>query len=262
MAKKSFLTLLILVTLSLGFIMKTNNVSAYKPGYNIDSYVAMTEPVLDGNWTTADEWIDAEERELDGSMVVYFRLKYAWENSTVFQYIIIDSPNDTTDDSNDRVSLCFDSQHDGGTAPKPDDYMISVQGHSIADLHVYQGDGVGWSEIFDYDLGTDLVIVSSLNSSPASSTPHWVTEFKINSTWLGLLNGYWLRVAAYDDSGGAGNQVWPESYSGIPDDWGLTTTKFTNIPEYPHVILILKLLIVLGSITFLVKRRLPHLRIH
>ncbi|MDH5788232.1 MAG: hypothetical protein OEZ40_08080, partial [Candidatus Bathyarchaeota archaeon] len=100
---------------------------------------------------------------------------------------------------------------------------------------------------------------NNINPSPASSTPHWIAEFKINSTWLSLLNNYWLRVAAYDANSGAGNQVWPSSDAFTPDDWGLTTTKFTQIPEF-NVVFILTFLTALVPIIYYVKRRQSNVR--
>ncbi len=259
MKRRYILIALVLGACFFGLSIMTNQISAYKPGYEIDNYVAIEIPTIDGNWTTADEWTDAEEAQLDGGLTVYFRLKYAQEDSTFFQYILIDFLNDTTDDPSDGFSLCFDAHHDGGTAPQTDDYMISLQGHGISGLHVYQGNGVDWTEIFDYSLGKDLVIVNNINPSPASSTPHWIAEFKVNSTWLSLLNDYWLRVAAFDDSSGAGNNVWPSSYAGTPDDWGLTVTKFTQIPEF-NVVFILTFLIALVPIIYYVKRHQSNVR--
>jgi len=213
-----------------------STVFAAKPGYSINNYRAITIPIIDGNWTTADEWTDAEERELDGSLTVYFRLKYKLISGTSFQFILIDFLNDTTDDSGDGWMICIDAHHDGGSSPQLDDYRISVSGHGISGLHVYNGTGSGWVETTDYNWGTDLVIVNNINPSPHLSTPHWICEFQINATWLDLLNDYTIRVAASDASGG-GNQVWPDSTSSRPDDWGQTITKFEEIPEFSSLLI-------------------------
>ncbi|MDH5482044.1 MAG: hypothetical protein OEY22_04080 [Candidatus Bathyarchaeota archaeon] len=112
MKKKYVLTAFVLGICFFGLLMKTNQIFAYKSGYEIDSYIAIEVPVIDGNWTTADEWTDAEEAELDGSLTVYFRLKYAQEDSTFYQYILIDFLNDTTNNATDGFSICIDSHHD------------------------------------------------------------------------------------------------------------------------------------------------------
>lgn len=119
--------------------------------------------------------------------------------------------------------ICIDAHHDGGTTPQLDDYQISLIGHSISGLQVRKGAGLEWNETTDFNWGADLVIVNNISPSPHLSTPHWVCEFQINATWCDLLNDYAIRVSAYDASGG-GNQVWPNSTSGVPDDWGQTIT--------------------------------------
>lgn len=45
----------------LALIMKAGTVMAYKTGYTVNDYVAITTPTMDGDWTTLDEWTDAEE---------------------------------------------------------------------------------------------------------------------------------------------------------------------------------------------------------
>lgn len=259
MKRSALVILCVVALLAVGLLVKAGDVAAYKPGYEINNYIAITVPTIEGEWTTPDEWTDAEERELDGSLTVYFRLKYAWSDSTVYQYILIDFVNDTTNDAEDEFSVYFDAHHDGGTSPQPDDFKIVLVGHSFSGLHVYQGDGAGWTETTDFDWPSDLVIVNGINPSPASSTPHWIAEFRVNSTWLDLLNNYWLRVAAYDASGG-GNQVWPDSYGGTPDDWGLTITKFTQIPEFPSLAPLLIMLVALSAIMYYLKKHIPNFK--
>ena len=254
MKKLISVTFLVIALCSFSMIMTIRNVEAAKPGYNINNYRLISTPVIDGNWTTADEWTDAEEKELDGSLTVYFRIKWGSVDSTVYQYILVDFINDTTDNATDAFSICIDGHHDDGSSPQTDDYRIDLVGHSFSGLHVYQGNGTGWEEISTYHWGTDLVIVNDISRSPASSTPHWIAEFKINSTWTDLLNNFCIRVAAYDASGG-GNQVWPDSTSSVPNDWGATTTKFTQIPEFPSIILVLLMLIALTPTIYYFKKR-------
>jgi len=230
-------TLCVIAFCSFAVLATSLKVRAAKPGYSINNYLAITVPTIEGRWTNSTEWTDAEERELDGTLTVYFRLKYAWSGSTVYQYILVDFLNDTTDDAGDSWSLCFDAHHDDGGSPQTDDYRISVIGHSFSGLHVYKGTGSGWAETSDYTWVSDLAIVNDINPSPHLSTPHWIAEFRINSTWLSLLNNFDLRVTAYDESGG-GNQVWPDSTSNVPNDWGETITKFTTIPEFPSAIIL------------------------
>lgn len=150
--------------------------------------------------------------------------------------------------------ICIDAHHDGGTTPQLDDYQISLIGHSISGLQVRKGAGLEWNETTDFNWGTDLVIVNNISPSPHLSTPHWVCEFQINATWCDLLNDYAIRVSAYDASGG-GNQVWPNSTSGIPDDWGQTITIFGEIPEFSPLAIPLVLMTTTLSIALAYKRR-------
>ncbi len=256
MKKLILVAFLVIALCSFSMIITIRNVDAAKPGYNINNYLRITTPVIDGNWTTADEWTDAEEKKLDGSLTVYFRIKWGTVDSTVYNYILVDFVNDTTDDSEDGFSICIDGHHDDGTSPQTDDYRIDLIGHSISGLRVYQGNGTGWEEITTYNWGSDLVIVNNINPSPTSSTPHWIAEIKINSTWAHLLNNFCLRVAAYDASSAAGNQAWPgASTVYVPNDWGATTTMFTQIPEFPSIMLVLIMLIALTPTIYYFKKR-------
>ena len=255
------MTLCVIAFCSFAVLATSLKVRAAKPGYSINNYLAITVPTMDGNWTSANEWTDAEERELDGTLTVYFRLKYAWSGSTVYQYILVDFLNDTTDDAGDVWSLCFDAHHDNASSPQTDDYKIDLEGHSFSGLYVYKGTGSGWVATTSYNWGSDLLIMNNINPSPHLSTPHWIVEFKINSTWLSLLNNYDLRVATYDASSAPGAQTWPYSTSNVPNDWGLTITKFVPIPEFPSAIILplFMLATLLAVIAYRRKRTTLHL---
>jgi hypothetical protein len=253
MRKLAFMIVLLIALASVSPAVLKATVSAAKPGYTINNYIAINVPTIDGNWTT-NEWEDAEERELDGSLTVYFRLKYKLVSGTSYNYVLIDFLNDTTDDSSDGWSVYIDAHHDGGSTPQSDDYRISLTGHTFPGLHVYKGNGTGWVETTDFNWGPDLAIVNGINPSPHLSTPHWICEFKINATWCNLLNDYTIRVAAYDASGG-GNQVWPDSYGNVPDDWGQTITQFTTIPEFSSLLIPLMLMATTAVALLACKRR-------
>lgn len=257
--KKILATAFCLITICAISVMVTRKAaSASASGYNINNYLAMHVPAIEGNWTPADEWTDAEQKQLDGSLTAYFRLKWTPANSTaglpVYNYLLIDFLNDTTDDAADEFGICIDAHHNGGTSPQTDDYMIKVIGHSFSGFHVYQGNGTGWNEITSYHWPDDVVVVNDINPSPNLNTPHWIAEFRFNASWMGLLNNFNIRVAAYDASSVAGNNVWPNSVSADPSGWGTTTTNFTQIPEFPVPALVLVLFAVLTPIIYRFKK--------
>ncbi|MEM2130864.1 MAG: hypothetical protein QXZ70_09730 [Candidatus Bathyarchaeia archaeon] len=253
--RKPILILVLAVLVIYSTVLLVTVKGAY-PGYTINNYRAITVPTMDGNWSPVDEWADAEEKELDGSLTVYFRIKWKLESGKSFNYVLIDFVNDTTYDAGDKWSICIDAQHDGGSSPQPDDYEIILTGHSISGIEVFRGNGSGWTKITDYDLGADFAIVNSLSSSPHLSTQHWVCEIMLNATYFDLLNNFCVRITAYDASSVASNQCWPgPSYDFVPDDWGETITVFENIPEFPPAIALMTLMAISLQLVYLFRTR-------
>jgi hypothetical protein len=251
--KVILVTICVIALLSLSVAENIPKVKAATPEYSINNHLAKTVPVIDGNWTTNDEWTDAEERELIGTRKVYFRLKHAFSGGTSYEYILIDFVSDFTDDAGDLWQLCFDAHDDNSTSPQRDDCRIIQYGHILSGVHVYKGDGTGWVETSNYAWDTDLMISNNMSTSPHLAALHWIVEFKINATWLDLHDNYALRVAAMDAHGG-GNQAWPGSTINIPNDWGQTITKFVTIPEFQSILAVLMMLMTL-VVTLCLPRR-------
>lgn len=237
--------LCLLILCSLGIMTKTSIVEAYKAGYEVNDYVAIKTPTMDGKWTADDEWTDAEEKQLDGSLNVIFRLKYVtgypdWVN----QYYLIEFFDDATNDTGDYWQICyatattFFGNPAGGKTPQKDCFRIDFVGHTKAGLAVYQGDGNSWTLYTDYTWPTHIEVVNTISPSPLNSTPHWIAEIKIEHIHFGIQPYMWIRVAAYDASKAAlGVQSWPSGSQDAPDDWGLLNALQTTIPENLNIVI-------------------------
>ena len=101
---------------------------------------------LDGIWTQ-DEWNDSimiDFQSADGEGSVYVSAKYYAPTSMLYvAYVTFDE----TYSPDDAFSLRLDLNHDGGGAPRSDDYLFSV----TRDLHfwAYRGTGTDWvSELY------------------------------------------------------------------------------------------------------------------
>jgi hypothetical protein len=260
MKKSFFAAFCIMALCSLALVMKTETVRAQQEGYEVNDYVAMTTPTLDGNWTTADEWIDAEEKQLDGDLNVTFRLKYTTDYpSWVNQYYLIEFFDDTTDDAEDYWQICYAASTEfygnpvGGTTPQTDCKRFDFVGHNgAAGFTLYKGDGTAWVESTDYTWATNVEIVESFGTSPLSDTPHWIAEIKIEHIFFSIEPFFWMRMAAYDASNAAaGVQAWPDSSVDVPDDWGLMNALQEPIPET----LTIGVMMLLSSVSVLVGYR-------
>ena len=257
MMKKTFFAVFCIIALcSLALVMKTGTVRAYQAGYEVNDYVAVTDVTVDGNWTTPDEWTDAEEKQLDGDLNATFRLKYGsgypdWVN----QYYLIEFFDDITDDAEDYWQICYATAAElygtpiGGTTPQTDCFMLDFVGHDSAGFTFYVGDGSSWVESTAYTWETNIYIVDSFGTSPLSDTPHWVAEVMIEHISFGIQPEFWIRVAAYDASNAdAGVQAWPDSSADVPDDWGLMNALQVPIPEA----LTIGVMMLLSSVSVLV----------
>lgn len=96
---------------------------------------------LDGIWTQ-DEWNDSwrtDFQSADGKGSVYVCVKYYAKTSTLYVAYVT---SDGTYSPDDVFSFRLDMNHDGGGAPRSDDYLFSV----TRDLHfwVSRGTGTDW----------------------------------------------------------------------------------------------------------------------
>ena len=233
----------ILAFCSFGLAMKAGPVRAYQEGWEVNDYMAQRTPVIDGTWTTLDEWTDAEEKPLVGEVSdlnVIFRLKYdtnypEWVN----QYYLIEFFNDTTNDAGDYWQICYDSAAVfgeppiGGTTPNTNCDRFDFQGHDPSSgTHYFKGTGTTWAEFTNFTMPTDIEWANTISASPLDSNPHWIAEIKIEHIHFNIQPEFWIRIAAYDvNNADAGYQAWPDSDAATPDDWGLMIAVDDVIPE-------------------------------
>ncbi|MCW4034658.1 MAG: hypothetical protein NWF03_04775 [Candidatus Bathyarchaeota archaeon] len=236
---KKFSIIILSVTLVLGVLSTTAIVNAAKAGYEALNYVELTDCVVDGAWTTSDEWTDASSYQLDGDLNVVFRLKYlSAYPDYVYEYYLIEFIDDTTNDAEDYIQICYEAAADvggtipGGSTPQTDCKRWDYVGHDVSGFAYYVGDGSAWVASQGYDWEVDINIVDSFGTSPESDTPHLIVEVMIEHLTYSIGTPQWIRIAAYDASNdAAGVQSWPESSVDVPDDWGLSTAVQGSIPE-------------------------------
>ncbi len=253
------ITILVLAMFSTVFVMNIKTVKAAKEGYEVTNYVATTDVTVDGKWTTDDEWTDADEKQLDGSLNAIFRLKYVSNYPTsVNEYYIIEFFDDTTNDTTDYVQICYEAPEGlggapiGGTTPQTDCKRWEYEGNVASGFSYYVGDGAAWVESDAYNWNTDIIVVTTFGTSPLSSTPHLIAEVMIEHMAYSIGTPQWIRIAAYDAAHSAdGVQSWPESSVNAPSDWGLSTAAQTTIPEG----LTMAVMVFLSSVSVIVGSR-------
>jgi len=239
---------------SLLLVMYTETVTASNPTYPTTIYYAKWNSGINGYWNNRTEWSDAASPSgLPANLV--FRNKWSVTFTggvlKVYEWYLIEFFGDNTNDTDDYVQICYDSNATGSAAPKATqgnattpDLRIDFVGHAgNASIKTYVGTGTGWA------LGTvnDTIIAQTLNTSRLNSNPHWITEFRIEkqANGLGMNNG--IRVAVYDASNASAGVIAypPTSQQDVPNSYSLnsyssssnlptlTATAFTSVTVLP-----------------------------
>jgi hypothetical protein len=210
--------------------------------YQAEDYEASIIPTIDGFWTTPNEWSDAEEYKLVGSLSAFFRLKKVTDEYGQLQtlYFLIEYFDDNTSDLSDYTNICLavsDAPRgtpEGGEAPDENCILFNYKPYdSINPFKYYRGAYGGWLQNYTYNWGTDILIVESFNTSPLFDQTHLIVEYSISAPAFGINPDFWLRVAAYDATNNwPGSQIWP-SYANVnvPDQWGVVVMHSEPIPE-------------------------------
>jgi hypothetical protein len=243
----SILILCCLLLLSMGMVQ------ASEAGYEISEAYETSFITIDGHWDH-DEWEDSWIEYMDAS-AAHERFCYKADAAQGAPEILIDSA-DTTNDTGDIWQICIGVPVETGGVPQSGQNKIEIVGHKT--LTVYQGNGVGWTNI--EGLKTSVVWADDLtiHDVPFNYT-HWCLELTIdkatiNSEWNAPPIG--LRVAFYDES----EDLWvawpPQSDPDIPGGWGLITSSSPSIPESLSigVIVVTSSVAVVVSFYFLRKR--------
>ena len=207
-----------------------------KPGYSVTDYQLTTTPTLDGHWTTADEWVDCEGKELEGDLDGVFRLKFEGANypTSINQYWLIEFFNDTTTGPGDYFRICYaygatvNTDPVGGTTPQTDCLKFEYTSSSMT---VYKGTGTAWGTGPAWASPTDIQVVGQVSSSPLEANPHWIYEIKIEHIHFNIQPNFWIYVAVHDASNSAAVQSWPPGSSDVPNDWGAMAANNNPIPE-------------------------------
>ena len=231
--RKTIATTFCILMLSSLLVLTTAGIAmAYNAEYTRMDGPTQAPRVIDGAWTTPDEWSDGEQTWIGEN--VYFTSTYEFVSFDPLQinsFFIIEILTDDTNDTGDYWQFCIDSNADGGTAPQVDDYKVEITGHG--DVVVYVGDGAGWVVVDPSEV--TLGFNESISESPVSATPHWIVEFQFNKGGpIPAMGQYWApRVAVYDESNsGDGEHAWPpESQADVPDGYGYQDYTSDPIPE-------------------------------
>jgi hypothetical protein len=216
-------------------------VLAQQEGYEIEDFEATTEPTIDGKWTNGFEWSDASEAQLVGDVNATFRIKHDNELITgdiINYYLLIEVFGDTASNPEDVLEICIAAASEtggtpiGGIEPQTDCVKFDYVGHSQSGFTMYMGDGSAWVEDSSYSWTTDILIVSSVDTSPMSDTAHVIYEVRIAAAAFDIHPEYWIRVGVHD-GGNTLDAAWPPSSADVPDEWGAVDTINETIPEFP-----------------------------
>jgi hypothetical protein len=117
----------------------------------------------------------------------------------------------------------------------------------------YKGDGSGWASA----ALTDVSVAQTLGTSKFWSSPHWITEFRIEKTLNGPNIDNAIYVSVYDDSNpGAGVKAWPPTSQNVPNDFGADPADVDEDPYIPEsvslgaIVLISSIAVLVGSFCF------------
>jgi len=207
-------------------LLTVGTVMAAEPGYERFSHPTLVTPIIDGQWTSPDEWTDGEETWI-GTNVVF---RSTWDGDMTRW--IVEFLSDTTDDSGDYLQFCIDAHQTGGSIPTlgAGHFMLKINGHT--EMTLYMGDGTGWSEAVNpFQIEWD----NSLSSSPTDSTPHWIYEIQMDKdsatiSWKDEWNLF-LRVYDASNPGITNRPSWPPTDPDIPDEYGVENYSLEPIPE-------------------------------
>lgn len=239
-------------------------VSGQKTGYVIQDFELVTEPTIDGTWTTTDEWTDAAEAQLDGDIDAIFRIKHSTEAGTgniLYYYILVEVLDDSTNDPGDLTQICIvgadevGGTPDGAYLPQTNCIRFDYDGNDAGGFTCYRGNGATWSTQTGYTWSTDVFMVNSFDTSPSSDTTHRIAELKISAEAFDINPEYWLRVAVFDESNPVeGVPSWPYGSRDNTNDWGKVEVSAEAIPEFPAWILLPMFATATLAVTFWRKR--------
>lgn len=197
------------------------------------------KPVIDGVWTSADEWSMASETIInytDGTRLV---TRGMYDSDAI--YLMLEMPKDNQIDG--HAAACFDTRNDGGAAMNSDDYCF-VLGNELKE---YRGDGrttLMQQTTLSRNIGAQRGL-SGTNSPYYSGSDHVSYEFNVPLDHLGSDSKEYGFYITYDTRGQTDNYThyysWPESGSpsylrvAPPRSWGMVSLlpAGAEVPEFP-----------------------------
>jgi|WetSurMetagenome_2_1015567.scaffolds.fasta_scaffold40519_4 hypothetical protein len=206
----------VLALCSMLTVVNVGVAKASEAGYTAIENVAISPVVLDGNWTGADEWLDASFYAISPMAKWAYKLDYTsqtYEKSFLIEF------DDNTTDTGDRWQICIDVANDGGTAPNTNDVKFEIEGHTT--LTCFIGNGTGWTPTNSTGVKWKDSLV---NSSPNDNSPHYILELQVDGAALPgdyFAPPHGVRVACYDIGDKIlGWQSWPPTPETNPSRWG------------------------------------------
>ncbi len=225
---------IVIICMLLVFVLAfAGNVTAYNADYTHVLYQSSNVPVIDGTYTADDpDWIASGKEEFGNGAAFHDQ----WVMDPNILCLIVEV-TDNTDDSGDKLTICFDgtaeggaTEPDGGPNPTAYDKKLEVTGHGgSATVQWFVGDGSVWV-VSSVSSSGFLELAQDLVSTPTIEAEHYVYEMNIMKldTSLGSpLMGYtWAKFVSYYDENSGETQQWPPADAtpagspDVPDSWG------------------------------------------
>jgi hypothetical protein len=216
----------VLALCSMLIVANVGVAEASEAGYITIEYLAISPVVVDGNWTSKDEWLDAPFCSISPMADWAYKLDYT---SEVYLKSFLIEFDDNTTDAEDRWQICIDVSNDGGAAPNANDVKFEIEGHTT--LKCFLGNGTIWIPTNSTGVKWKDSLVTGL---PNETSPHYVLELQVDAvTFPGdyFAPPHGVRVACYDASDKIlGWQSWPPTPETNPSRWG----EIVGIWEVPE----------------------------
>ncbi|MGA2462085.1 MAG: hypothetical protein ABSF82_11770 [Candidatus Bathyarchaeia archaeon] len=220
--------------------------------------------ILDGTYTTAKEWSDTIALPMEAGVsgiVGYFAAKYDSNYLyVVWDFVGCQAPYGGTDDRNE-VGMYLDPSNQKSNSLNQNVYRLDFADVGGFLVNIYASEGTssgGWTDWTTYT-GTDIKAALSYSFSPNSKTTHMIVEARIALAFASLKTHVPGTIGLYLYMKDATHTDLAADYPGdanfkIPSTWGSLQTTSVPISEFPEVVPVL-LLALLVVATFLRRTR-------
>ena len=214
-------------------------------GKTTTCFEAQNSVVLDGRWTTPEEWQDSEQI----SLTAYIEpgTPYEWtSNGTAyartkhdnnFLYVLIDFVSAGKAEKDDGGLIMLDGEHDADPILDNDDFGLQITWTSTAttSLDAHGGDSGNWVSI---PVPGGAQGASSLDASndPNSGVRHPTYEFKIPMSLFKTTDKIGFSAGVFQLTAKV-LMLWPQDRSRVgPDTWGELAFSAVPVPEFPGLV--------------------------